>query len=348
MSAVVVWLRVMVLPLAAVFVAAACGAPPGPQEPAEAATSPAPPGPVRIATYNVENLFDPVPDNGGAVIGEALSTPEAAEYSAKVRGLGVVLGRLAADILVLQEVEGRRALDDLAAEVGEALFYPHRVLFAGNDPRGIDLAVLSRLPIARIVRHHQDWFRVLDADCSAGSSLQDGPYCWDHRYARDCLELHLTVRGQPLVLLGLHLKAREDGDIADDAKRLAEAQHTRRLADRLLGEAPHRPVVILGDFNAWPGQPELLALLGDPARCACEGTPFFPVGDALDGADAHTTASVEEGRRARYDDLLLSPGAAAAADFRTVDIVHDEDVPAGAAASDHDPVAVTLWLGSEP
>jgi len=308
-------------------------------------TLPARPAPLRLATFNVNNLFDPDSEDGEGGDAEATSTPSPTAYLARLAALGAVLERLEADVLVLQEVENRIALDDLANQIAPQVSYPHRHLYEGNDPRGIDLAVLSRVPVMRLVRHDTDTFRVLTATCETEAEVSS-PSCRDFRYARDCLELHLMVRGQPLVLLGVHLKAREDETDVDDAKRLAEAQHTRRIADRLLAEDPALPLAVLGDLNAWPTEPAAAALRGDPAACACSGPPLVSVTEELAAEDAHTTYSRDLGRPALYDDVLLSPGAAALLIPGSAAVVHDDELsPAAAAASDHDPVAASLLVG---
>ncbi len=315
-------------------------------DPQDPGAAPAPPAPWRVATFNVENLFDPDPANGAGGEEEASATPSESTYAARLSAISTVVGRLGADLVVLQEVESRRALDELAEHVSPPGRYPFRYLFEGNDPRGIDLAVLSRTPVARLLRHDTDVFRVLTATCETEADASS-PRCRDYRYARDCLELHLVVRGQPIVLLGVHLKARQDGTDADDAKRLAEAQHTRRIADRLLAEDPALPLAVLGDLNAWPTEPAAAALRGEPAACACAGPPLVSVTEELAAEDAHTTYSRDLDRPALYDDLLLSPGAATLLIPGSVDIVHDEELPAAAAAaSDHDPVAASLLVGS--
>ncbi len=58
---------------------------------------------------------------------------------------------LNADVLALQEVEDQDALDtfcqqDLAAA---GIDYTYRVVVEGNDPRRIDVAICSKLPITR-------------------------------------------------------------------------------------------------------------------------------------------------------------------------------------------------------
>lgn len=314
-------------------------------ERADPSTLPAPAGPLRVATYNVQNLFDPAPNDGGDVLGEASETPTEDAYATKLAGLAEVIALVAADVLVLQEVENRVTLTDLAAAVSPWIEYRYQATYDGNDPRGIDLAVLSTVPIARILRHRHDVFRVLTATCDPGSAPED-PACWNYHFARDCLEIHLVVRGQSLVLLGVHLKAREDGEVSDDTKRLAEAQHTRRIAERLVAEDPERPLVILGDLNAWPGEPAVRAVLGDPSACACAGPRFSSAGATLPPEEAHSAFCRDLGREALYDDLILSP----AATFRllpgSVTLVHDEGLSVTAAkASDHDPIAVSLSIG---
>ena len=68
--------------------------------------------------------------------------------------------------------------------------------------------------------------------------------------------------------------------------------------------------------------------------------------EELAAEDAHTTYSRDLGRPALYDDVLLSPGAAALLIPGSAAVVHDDELsPAAAAASDHDPVAASLLVG---
>ena len=113
---------------------------------------------VRIATFNVENLFarwrfkenvDPTKANTrGWVVDqtqfEELGVDSKAITGAAVRDLG-------ADVIALQEVENVDTLKHFRAQfLGGNAKYPYVAGVDGNDPRLIDVAVLSRLPITHI------------------------------------------------------------------------------------------------------------------------------------------------------------------------------------------------------
>ena len=62
-----------------------------------------------------------------------------------------------ADVLVLQEVENRGYLELFNRALLADLGYQHVVLTEGNDRRGIDVAILSRVPVGPVTsyRHLQ-------------------------------------------------------------------------------------------------------------------------------------------------------------------------------------------------
>jgi endonuclease/exonuclease/phosphatase family metal-dependent hydrolase len=250
---------------------------------------------LRLGTFNVRNL--------------AASDPPA-----KRRGVAEILGRVAADVVLLEEVGGAAALEGLAAEPAVAERYSYRIRFDGNDQRGFGLGLLSSLRPAGAMSHRDDWF--------------DG-----YRYTRDCLEVHFDLGRGRLVLLGVHLRAQ----LADDPEhRLAEAQQTRRIASRLMGEDPELWLVVLGDFNDVPGSPPLEAL-GGPEP------PLASVVSTLPIAERWTT-----GEGQLFDDLLVNPRLGAALRPDSVSVLHDPELDAELAdVSDHAPVAASFRVGEE-
>jgi endonuclease/exonuclease/phosphatase family metal-dependent hydrolase len=262
---------------------------------------------VRIATFNTHDLFDDEQDGSETVV-------DRATYLEHLRAVGHVLGALDADIAVLQEVENIRVLETLAAGEAASLGYVQAVLVPGNDPRGINIGVLSRLMFDSVVSHKTDQFP------GAGGM---------YRYARDCLELHRAVRARDLVLLTVHLKSKAVPD--DPDKRLAEAHHTRVIADSISAADRSAAILIIGDMNDVPGSPPLLAVQGQAPESYSDAASVLP------GAWTYGFGKTPE----LIDHQLMSPVLSPMLDPASVATPHDDAV---ARASDHAPLAATYLL----
>jgi endonuclease/exonuclease/phosphatase family metal-dependent hydrolase len=254
---------------------------------------------VRVATWNVHDLFDEadrlVPP------GERDAVPGANAVEAKLSALAAVLVRVDADLVLLQEVENAAILGRLADRTG----YPQARLVEGEDPRGIDVAVLSRLPLDAYVSH------LAERD-AAGAPL----------WPRDCVEIHARAAGRPLVLVGSHFSSA----LSDDGtRRAAQAARLREIAEGLRAERADAMVLAGGDLNDRPESAALAALLGD--------------GRWLDPAPAGAATWIGASGSARLDYLLVPSTDAGA--LVTAQVVAGPDV---AAASDHRPVVVDLLL----
>lgn len=272
---------------------------------------------IRIANYNTKNLFNDVVDGETQAIkeSEALDLPSTDAYQAKLANVADVLAGLDADIVVLQEVENEAVLSDLVKQpalVGAGKTYTNLALFPGNDPRGIDVGVISRFPLTETVSHKE---------AKIGFENQG--------YSRDCLEVHVDFNSRELILLGIHFRSQVDQGASDgDAKRLAEAKYTRALADKLALTSPRAGILVLGDFNDFPGQPTMNAIASPPP-------PFTSAVSLLPANEAYTVTFAASGKKI-YDDQWANPIMAGFRDAGSVTLVHDRtDV------SDHSPVAVT-------
>lgn len=286
--------------ISAACVLAACAPPPLPAAPRAPA-----PAVLRVATWNVHDLFDAV--DRLLPPGDLDEVPSAPEVEARLDRIGAVLARLDADVVLLQEVENLPLAEALAARAG----YAEARLVDGFDPRGIDVAVLSRLPISRYASH-------------LGEVASDGRPLW----SRDCTETHAGAGGARLVLVGSHLVSR----LTDPAggRRGEQAARMRQIADEAARADPGALVVAGGDLNDDPLAEALLPLLGDGGWIDV----LAPVGQG----GAWTWIGRTGG--ARFDYLLV-PSADA---WRVVaaEVDAGEDV---AAASDHRPVVVDLHWG---
>jgi endonuclease/exonuclease/phosphatase family metal-dependent hydrolase len=265
------------------------------------------PQPLKILNWNVRNFFNDVDDSDDPDEPLPLST---SEWNEKRQAVAAVIAEMDPDVAILAEVENLAVLEDLAAEVGKG--HEHLALFKGNDPRGIDIAAMSRLPFDSTVTHAAESFKL------EGTS---GPSFF---YARDCLEAHVTFNGRRIALLGVHFKAKDNDD---PDKRLAEAQHTRAIADALTGEDPELAVVILGDFNDLPASPPYQAVIGSPAFTNA----------ALESPAPQWTFDYM-GNLELVDHQIANPLLAGMLDASSAVIRHGADVDA---ASDHAPVMAT-------
>jgi endonuclease/exonuclease/phosphatase family metal-dependent hydrolase len=268
--------------------------------------------PLTIVNWNTHNFFndkndDPSPDE------YVVST---SDYTAKRKDVADVLVKLDADIAVLQEIENESVLKDLngTISVTAGAAYPEARLVPSFDQR--EIAVLSRVPIEEVVSHQDEYFEQWGTN---------GP---SYRYTRDCLEVHLTYNGRKIVLLGVHFRSKVAPDMPE--KRLAEAQHTRDIANALATKLPDAAIVVLGDYNDTPGSPPYLALIGE--------------GDA-----AYTNAAMLVAEPARWsyeyngtpeliDHQLSNPLLAKMLDTASVRLEHTPEVDK---ASDHAPLIAT-------
>jgi endonuclease/exonuclease/phosphatase family metal-dependent hydrolase len=164
------------------------------------------------------------------------------------------IAALDADVLCLQEVEDQDTLDTFCREDLAALGvdYPFRVVIEGNDPRRIDVAVCSRLPIER------------------ASSWR----FWDDRvFSRDLLQAAVRAPdGKSLNIFVNHLKSNfvpdeftlspaeiEEAHAAITARR---TRQTEAIAKIMRKQRITTRAVVLGDLNDDPAASALAALTG--------------------------------------------------------------------------------------
>lgn len=271
------------------------GAPPGPSEP------------LAVLNWNTRDFFNDQRDTG--ITNELVLS--ASEYRAKREAVAAVVQQLAPDVVVLAEVEQLSVLEDLnRGELAGA--YPNTALVEGNDPRGIDVGVLSKVPFEKVVSHVEDSFPL------AGTQ---GPI---YQFVRDCLEIHLRHNGRHVVLLAIHFRSKSPPDIPE--KRLAEAQRARAIADAIAAEDPTAAIAVLGDFNDLPGSPPFQAIAGSGASL------FEDAASTLAPADAWSYDY--RGDLQLIDHQMANPLLRAMLDPGSVKLLHGALVDA---ASDHAP-----------
>lgn len=205
-----------------------------------------------------------------------------------IRNTARVIADVKADILAVVEAENRIALErfnqDVLSDAG--MTYKSIMLIDGNDPRGIDVGLMTRKGYGvGLMRSH-----VEDAD-SKGII-----------FSRDCPEYQVeTPSGETILVIVNHLKSKGFGSQSDsDEKRLRQARRIRKIYDARRAEG-FKNIAILGDFNDTADRRPL--------------APLFSQGSDL--KDASEFAGFDDGGRPgtfgngtksqKIDFLLLSP-----------------------------------------
>ncbi len=207
-------------------------------------------GTIRLAAYNVENLFDDKDDPAlsGRYDDLGLTTSEG-----QCQNVAAAIKALDADVMILEEVESEEALRWFRDTYLRDLGYEHIRSFEAGYERGVEQSVLSRFPIKAA-----QVFPAERIDDMAALRLGGG---WTtartgHEpevFARSPIRAVIDGPGDyELILYGVHLKAGGGDDNA--AQREAESLQLREFVKADLAANPHANVAVMGDFNATPLQ----------------------------------------------------------------------------------------------
>lgn len=182
---------------------------------------------ITVLWWNVKNLFDTVddPGKGDTVLDEQ-------RYTEKIAELAEVIAKIDALMVGLSEVENLTTLKDLAEKSG----YPYYYLVEGNDPRGIDICLLSRIKVDYI--SHKD----------LPTPYKDDPY---YKFSRDCPEIILNYQGKTIHMLLNHLKSKSGDAKKSLKKRIAQVNG---ILDIIAGiyekKGSQSYVIVAGDLNS--------------------------------------------------------------------------------------------------
>ncbi len=187
-------------------------------------------GVVTIATYNVFNLFDDFDDP--YIENERLPGKSEDELQLLANTIRIA----DADVLALQEVENRPFLSEFNKTYLAEMGYKEVVLFEGNNGRGIDVALLSRIPVGPVVS-----YRHLEFPDDNGQPSE---------FQRDLLQVRLQPSGLPeFTVFVVHLKSKYGGSEKSLPVRMGEARKIRSILDKLLTDNPKEMFLICGDYN---------------------------------------------------------------------------------------------------
>lgn len=177
----------------------------------------------KVATYNVENLFDLVRD--GTEYKEYIPNTRMAWNRAtaaiKYRNIARTIADLSPDILALQEVESRRALARLRDALQQrGLSYPYYSIARRKRSSSVSCAILSRFPIIakQEIAVHED-------------------------RSRNILAVTTEIDRTPLLLFINHWKSKR----GPESMRISYATALRKAIDAL---PPGTDYIVLGDLNS--------------------------------------------------------------------------------------------------
>jgi endonuclease/exonuclease/phosphatase family metal-dependent hydrolase len=241
---------------------------------------------IRIGFYNIEMFTDGIKDNKNRT--EVLAVSQAA-------GAGPIVDELAADILLISEVENQRALGYLNDALKEA--YPVGFVSQFGSGSGryekMNIGLLSRLPVVSV------------------DEIDFGPLTGKHRPTRGIVRAIFDLGDSHfLVIYATHLKANWGDRTRNYAQRVSAFELLQADAEKLFADHPDRrwEAIVIGDFNT---DPLLKQFEEDPTLKTLEDwTDLFS--QHLDASDLHTVPTrrgdpMREFPPALFDRVLANP-----------------------------------------
>ncbi len=195
--------------------------------------------PLRIATYNIENFYDRY-DDPYTTKDSRVDQGTASKSARELWALAKVISSVNADIIALQEVENIGFLREFNKSYLKNLGYKNVVLIEGNSSksikgRGIDVAVLSRVPVlAATTYQHRNFI------------FEDGKKV---NFSRDFLHVQLKCPEHPVIhLFTLHTISKSSGAWTH-YRRIAEAKAGATILEEQFSKDTNSWIIVLGDFN---------------------------------------------------------------------------------------------------
>ena len=216
---------------------------------------------IRIATFNCENLFlrfkftenikrnqkklNNIIQNGFIIDKKYVTRLVEAEKKLTAQAIRATN----ADIIALQEVENMDALKKFNTDYLKTAGYTYKMLIDANDPRLIDVALLSRIPIDSVVSHQH---------------LKNGSRTV---FSRDCLEVRFLLgkNKTPLTLFINHFKSMIGGRTQTQLRRKQQSEAVVTILKNRFGNNPGgKNWIVLGDLNDYLPSNALQPLVDNP------------------------------------------------------------------------------------
>ncbi len=178
---------------------------------------------LKIATYNVENLFD-LEKTGHkykeyAPYGNSLWNDR--NYKIKLNNISKVIKDINPDIIALQEIHSKKALLDLRKSLKQQGVYYKYYSIADKKATAIKVAILSKIPFIY------------------SKELQ---VTYSYKY-RNILETKFKINNQELYIFTNHWKSKA----GPESMRIVSAKKLRQRIDEI---GYDKNIILLGDFNS--------------------------------------------------------------------------------------------------
>jgi len=178
---------------------------------------------LKIATYNVENLFDL--QRSGHEYREYIPYTRAnwndKTYKIKLQNIAKVIKEIDADIIALQEIESLKALKDLRLTLKKKGLYYQYYKIADQKNTTIKVALLSKIPF------------VYAKEIKVTST---------YKY-RNILEAKFKINNKDLYIFVNHWKAKS----GSESRRIISAKVLKR---RIKEIGTDKNIILTGDFNS--------------------------------------------------------------------------------------------------
>ena len=178
---------------------------------------------LKIATYNVENLFDLKKDKNRykEYIPFGKSNWNKKNYRIKLKNISKVIKEIDADIIALQEIGSLQALKDLRYTLKQSGLYYEYYKIADRKKTNIKVAILSKIPF------------VYSKEISVTES---------YKY-RNIQETKFKINNKDLYLFTNHWKSKA----GPESMRIVSAKVLRKRVNEIGFD---KNIILLGDFNS--------------------------------------------------------------------------------------------------
>lgn len=221
---------------------------------------------VRIATFNVHELFDTTCDSGACSFSDYEEHPSPAQYSDKLQDLVTQIRSINADVVLLQEIETQTALTDLLASLGGAYV---GVFGETGRSASMDVATIVRGKLIKTTLHRNSAPFV---DATQTPRL----------LARELIEAEVEISPDwRLIVFNTHFVSKVTD--TEGSRRLGEAQTTKSILDKAATQNPDSLIVFGGDLNDTPDSAPLQSLVQNTMWSLCSAD--IPTSQSLTWAD---------------------------------------------------------------